>query len=220
MTNVSKTPEKRRIRKQLIRAALDSLGRQGYIVEKVRGGGTGRLRRISKNGKARLAAIRTTQDTWLAFPRNDDDTGWVTLSDVDVVVVASVDDPLNPKFAKVHLLEGKEMRDRFDRAYAARCAAGHTIPLGRGVWLALYDDEATTPVQRVGAGAGNVHPPVAEVPLEGGDEPEIGAVVTTTRQPNGTSDADEHPLTIAEAKTRLARTLGVDPSSIKITVEA
>src|SRR5262245_61994256 len=101
MTNVSKTPEKKRIRKQLVRAALNTLERQGYKVDKVRGGGTGRLRRIGKNGKSRLAAIRTTQDTWLAFHRNENDTEWVTLADVDVVVVASVDDPPNPKFAKV-----------------------------------------------------------------------------------------------------------------------
>ena len=33
-------------------------------------------------------------------------------------------------------------------------------------------------------------------------------------------DANDGPLTIAEAKSRLARTLGVDPTSIKITVEA
>ncbi|MFO1069692.1 MAG: hypothetical protein U1E14_14325 [Geminicoccaceae bacterium] len=31
---------------------------------------------------------------------------------------------------------------------------------------------------------------------------------------------EEAPLTIAEAKRRLAQTLGVDPSSIRITVEA
>jgi len=34
------------------------------------------------------------------------------------------------------------------------------------------------------------------------------------------SNDDAGPLTIAQAKTRLAQTLGVDPGSIKITVEA
>jgi hypothetical protein len=33
-------------------------------------------------------------------------------------------------------------------------------------------------------------------------------------------DDDDEPLTVAPAKTRLARTLGVDPSSIKTSVEA
>jgi hypothetical protein len=33
-------------------------------------------------------------------------------------------------------------------------------------------------------------------------------------------DHEDKPLTIAEAKRRLAMTLGVNPSSIKITVEA
>jgi hypothetical protein len=33
-------------------------------------------------------------------------------------------------------------------------------------------------------------------------------------------ESDDEPLTIAQAKARLARTLGVAPASIKITVEA
>ena len=36
----------------------------------------------------------------------------------------------------------------------------------------------------------------------------------------GKPDVDEQSLTIAQAKTKLARTFGVDPSNIKITVEA
>ena len=145
MTDVSKTPEKKRIRIQLVNAAIQAVERQGWKVAKVHGGGTGRLRRISKNGTTRLMAIRTTQDTWIAFPRNEDDTKWVTLSDVDVIVAASVDDPANPRFAQVHMIDADEMRDRFDRAYAARRAADHTIPLGRGVWVSLYHEEGDQP---------------------------------------------------------------------------
>ena len=126
------------------------------------------------------------------------------------------------------MIDANEMRDRFDRAYAARLAADHTIPMKRGVWLSLYEEEGTNPVQRVGAGAGLTNQPIAkEVPLGEFDTP-----VAPTKQPNLPSDyrttqyvqnlpsVDEPPLTIAEAKTRLARMFGVDPSSIKITVEA
>ena len=111
------------------------------------------------------------------------------------------------------MIKADDMQGRFDRAYAARLAAGHTI--SHGVWLSLYEEEGTSPVQRVGAGAGIANPPIAVVPLGESDTP-----VAQTKQPNWASDIDEQSLTIAQAKTRLARTFGVDPSSIKITVEA
>jgi hypothetical protein len=218
VTDVFKRPEKKPIRAKLVGAAISTLEEEGWKLAKVRGIGKGRVRRITKNGVSKLAAIRTTQDTWIAFPRNADDTRWITLSDVDVVVAASVDDGANPRFAQVHMIDATEMRDRFDRAYAARLAAGHTIPIGRGVWLPLYDEEGTSPVQRVGAGAGLVHKPIARVPL---DDTGGGASSLQASTPPPPLDAtDDIPLTIAEAKARLARTLGVSPTSIKITVEA
>ena len=220
MTDVSKTPEKKRIRKRLVSAALETLEREGWTVARVTGVGTGRVRRISRKGVSRLAAIRTSQDTWIAFPRSLDDKKWITLSDVDVIVAASVDDPITPKFAQVHMFEADEMRDRFDRAYAARIAAGHSIPLGRGVWVALYQEEGTSPVQRVGAGAGLVHPPLARGPLDAERATEPGMPAAARVEGKDRNGNDGEPLTIAEAKRRLARSLGVDESSIKITVEA
>jgi hypothetical protein len=220
MANVTKTPEKKRIRRALVNAALKTLEQQGWKVARVKGGGKGRVRRITKNGKSHLAVIRTSQDQFLAFPRNEDDTGWVTLDDMEYVVAASVDDVEAPKTALVHIFDASDIRDRFDRAYAARRKAGHKIPLGRGLWLSLYDDEATDPVTRIGAGAGAVHRPIARIPLDqvAGSEPppRVPRSGAAAAEP----DDDFQPLTIAEAKARLARTLGVDPGSIKITVEA
>jgi hypothetical protein len=217
MTNVSKTAEKNRIRKILIRAALTALDQQGWQVARVKG----RIRRITKNGKSLLAAIRTSQDTWIAFPRTRDGKKWKTLSDVEVVVAASVDDPSNPKIALVHMFAAKELLERFDRAYAARQAAGHTIQKGRGVWVSLYHDEATEPVYRVGAGIGIVHPPIAHIPLDASELSGAGMKPPTPGPaPSDDMADDDEPLTIAQAKARLARTLGVDVSSIKITVEA
>jgi hypothetical protein len=118
----------------------------------------------------------------------------------------------DPKFAQVHMMEADEMRLRFDRAYAARKAADYEIPLGRGVWVSLYDRDSTDPVTHVGAGAGLDHPPIARVQLE----PEASDIGAETKG----SDNSDKPLTIGEAKRRLAMTLGVDPSNIKITVEA
>jgi hypothetical protein len=221
MTNIFKSPEKVSMKTQLFNIAVDALEKAGWKVERVQGSGKSSVRRITKGAVSKTVSIRTTQDTWIAFPRIGNDKGWRTLDEVDAVVPVSVDDRHNPKFAKVHLIDGDEMRDRFDRAYAARMKAGHKIPIGRGVWVSLYLPEAQDPVSHVGAGAGLKYPPLATVPLtpehiaameetSGADEADVGAV----------EESEEAPLSIAEAKRRLAKTLGVDPANIKITVEA
>ena len=210
MTNVFATPEKVTRRDRLFQIGIETLQQEGWKVEKIPGLGKSSVRRITKGGNSRKVSIRTSQDTWIAFPRNKQDNGWITLSDVDVVLAVSVDDHDDPKFAQVHMIEGDEMRQRFDRAYAARNAAGYNIPLGRGVWVSLYDPDATDPVTHVGGGAGLDHAPIARISLE----PE------ESNSDDADNDNRDRPLTIAEAKRRLAMTLGVDPSSIKITVEA
>ena len=217
MTDVG-GPDKTRIRRLLVDSCIQVLEREGWRVTKVSGFGNARIRRIARDGKSKLAAIRTTQDQWLAFPRAKDDTRWATLSDVDVVVVASVD-PGDPLFARIHMMDADELQGRFDRAYAARRAANHTIPRGRGVWIALYQNEASDPVTLVGAGAGIANPPIARVELTGIDAPAAGAPLATATEPASAGDPDERTLTIAEAKAGLARSFGVTPSNIKITIE-
>ncbi len=217
MTDVG-GPEKTRIRRLLVDACLQVLEREGWRVTKASGFGNARIRRIAKGGKSMLAAIRTTQDQWLAFPRTKDNTQWATLSDVDVVVVASLD-PGDPQYARIHMIDADELQGRFDRAYDARRAASHSIPPGRGVWIALYEHESTDPITLVGAGAGIANPPIARVRLT-----EVAAPAASSPAPAvpavSTSTAEVRALTIAEAKAGLARTFGVDPSNIKITVEA
>lgn len=222
MTDVLKTPEKKRIRIALLNAAFSVLEREGWKVGEEDGGVRGRVRQITKDGRKVLAAIRTTQDTYIAFHRNEDDTKWVTLSDVDVVIVASVDSGEQPKFAQVHILDAKELQKRFDRAYTARRKAGHSldsIRKGRGVWISLYLPESNEPVNRVGAGIGLEHPPIVKVAL--GQPVSAAAAPTPSLSAAGAGgDDDFAPLTFAQAKIRLARTLGIDPANIKITVEA
>jgi hypothetical protein len=111
------------------------------------------------------------------------------------------------------MLPGDEMRDRFNRTYVARLKAGHTIPVGRGVWLSLYADESSNPVHHVGAGAGNKYPPFAKIPLD------PAALISADNDTDEEEPKAEESLSIAEAKRRLAITFGVDPSSIKIIVE-
>jgi hypothetical protein len=211
MTDVYGSYEKIERRSRLFQVGVEALQKGGWTVERVQGSGKASVRKITKAGKSQLVSIRTTQDTWIAFPRTKDDKDWVTLSEVDSVVAVSLDDARDPKFVKVHMVDGREMLDRFNRAYAARVKAGHRIPAGRGVWVSLYIKESNHP-RYVGAGAGLKYPPIATVPLDPKARLEV--------EEKAASGDDEAPLTIAEAKRRLALSLGVNPGSIKITVEA
>jgi hypothetical protein len=219
MTNVSATPEKIAIRRGLRAAAEAVLKEQGNKVERVQGGGKSSLRRITKGGVSKLVSIRTTQDRWIAFPRNKQDTGFTTLEEVDLVVAASVDDQHNPRFAKIHLLPGDEMRQRFERAYEARKRAGYTLPSGRGVWVSLYEQEMRDPVNRVGAGAGRKYAAteVPLVPVDGASEDDDDVDADGETQEAAIAEA---PLTIAEAKRRLAASFGVSVDDIKITISS
>lgn len=217
MTNIFATPEKVSLRTRLFQAAEEALEKEGWKVERIARSGKASIRRITKGKIQKTVSIRTTQDTWIAFPRTPADDAWATLADVDYVVASSVDNRDNPQFARVHLIEGDEMRARFDRAYAARKKAGYTMHIGRGIWLSLYDKEANDPVTHVGAGAGLDHPAIATVPLTG---LEADSTMEEVDTPPAEDVPNEAPLSIAEAKRRLAVTLGVDPANIKITVEA
>lgn len=215
MTNIFGGADKGPMKTRLFNIGVEALEGAGWKVERVPGSGKSSVRRITKGSASKVVSIRTTQDTWIAFPRLEDDKGWRTLDEVDAVVPVSVDDRQSPKFAKVHIVDGGEMRDRFNRAYTARKQAGHSIPIGRGVWVSLYHPESQDPVSHVGAGAGLKFPAIATVPLA----PDVIAAV---KQAGIEPDAfpEELPLTIAEAKRRLAVTFGVEPTAIKITVEA
>jgi hypothetical protein len=228
MTNVS-GPGKVAVRNFLKRTALRELERQGYKVERIPRAGKSSLRMITKDGASQKVTIRTSQDTWYAFPRNDTNTGWSTLEDAEVVVVASLTEKESAR-ANFHIMPADDIRARFDRAYTARVKAGHVIPEKRGIWLSLYEPEGDSPVSHVGAGAGLAYKPfAAEVPIVidakdlGAEDDEDIVEKAFPLPPQAaaapTTASDDSTLTIAEAKRRLALTFGVDPSAIKIIVE-
>jgi hypothetical protein len=214
MANIFATPEKKSTRDRLFQIGLETLHDQGFKVERIPKCGKASVRRITKAGKSQKVAIRTSQDRLISFPRDHADKIWVTLSEVDVVIVVSVDDSQNPKFALVHMIDADQLRQRFDRSYRARMEAGYRIPVGHGVWLSLYDRDATEPVNHVGAGVALDYPEIARVPLEPEGSYSHATVATKALNEN------DKPLFIPEAKRRLAKTFGVEESSIKITVEA
>jgi hypothetical protein len=225
MTNIFKTQEKVDLGHFLFQTGIDVLERDGWTVERVQSSGLPSLRRISKAGKSYQVAIKKTQDTYLAFARNKADTEWATLSEVDFVVVVSVDNRENPKFANVHMLDAADVRDRFDRAYAARRVAGHRIPVGRGVWIPLYLPDATSPPAQVGGGLGLENQPIAQIPLQAqaAQQPKPELAIERAKAVSAVPSKNHNEpslLSIPEAKRQLALALGVDVSSIRITVEA
>ncbi|MFT9468829.1 hypothetical protein [Gluconobacter potus] len=216
MANIFEDPKKAARKAQLFEAGIHALENDGWQVEKIPGFGKGSVRKITKGSQERIVSIRTTQDQWIAFPRNDAGDAWVTLSDVDAVVAVSVDDKENPRFAQVHLIEGDEMRARFDRAYQARIKAGHSVPKKRrGIWISLYDEEASSPVSRVGAGAGIAHKPIARIPLA-----EPGLPAEQEKKEAGHAGTDLRPLSISDAKKSLSMFLGVPEESIEIIIRS
>jgi hypothetical protein len=227
MTNIFGKPEKKAIRDALFATAVQALEEQGYKVERIARIGKSSVRLITKNRVSKKVSIRTTQDTWIAFPRNKANNGWATLEGVDFVVAASVDNPDDPRSAKIHMIPADEMRERFDRNYAARVDAGYQMDDGRGVWVSLYFQDAKDPVTHVGAGAGLKHRTIKEVPLTPGGTASPNTDDTEQEDGDlGASEAhidakpDEQPLTIAEAKRRLALSLGVGVDDIKITISS
>ncbi|MFH7812974.1 MULTISPECIES: hypothetical protein [Acetobacteraceae] len=216
MANIFEGPKKAARKAQLFEAGIHALENDGWQVEKIPGFGKGSVRKITKGSQERIVSIRTTQDQWIAFPRNDAGDAWVTLSDVDAIVAVSVDDKENPRFAQVHLIEGDEMRARFDRAYQARIKAGHSVPKKRrGIWISLYDEEASSPVSRVGAGAGIAHKPIARIPLA-----EPGLPAEQEKKEAGHAGTDLRPLSISDAKKSLSMFLGVPEESIEIIIRS
>ncbi|WP_421863620.1 hypothetical protein [Parvibaculum sp.] len=215
MTNVFGTTEKVLNRRRLVDLGEEALKKGGWRVERIQGVGKSSVRRIVKGAERHTVSIRTTQDTWIAFPRNENDSGWVTLDDVDYVVAVTVDDKDAPKEGLVYMIEGDEMRERFDRAYRARLDAGHSIPVGRGVWVSMFLAEDPSAASSVGGGIALGREPLLAMQLDassGEDKSESSAPVS--------AGDEEAPLTIADAKRRLARSLGIDPQKIKIVIEA
>lgn len=214
MTNVFGTPEKATNRRKLFELGERALEQAGWRIERIQGIGKSSVRRIVKGAEQHTVSIRTTQDTWIAFPRNDDDSGWVTLDDVDYVVAVTVDDKDSPKRGLVYMVDGDEIRERFDRAYRARLDAGHSIPLGRGVWVSMFVVEDPDAPSSIGGGIALGKQPLLSVKLgDVGGEAVAESVQASTPH-------HEAPLTIAEAKRRLAQSLGIDPEKVKIVIEA
>jgi hypothetical protein len=198
----------------------------GYKLDRVPGRGLSNVWTITKSGKSQRASIRTTRDRWFAFPPLEGGKKWKTLDDVDVVIVAAVDDRHEPENVEVYIFPATEVRERFDAAFAARIAAGQTVRNNFGMWVRLDQDARNIPAS-VGSGIIDKYKAVAVFPIadlltDSGDAEGMALEEVADAEVDAVDGAldNDPPLTINEAKRRLALAFGVKPENVKITVEA
>ena len=201
----------------LVNAATRALKEAGYAPQRLPGRGRANVWKIEEGGQAKRVSVRTTRDRWFAFPPLNNGTKWKTLSDADIVVVASVDNPDDPNRIEVYRFDADEVRSRFDAAYKARIQAGRSEPDNFGMWVALDADSRGLPAS-VGSGLASEHGPIAVYPLD----QLIGA---TGDQVTDRAEDDEAPElgpdTIAEimmhARKRIATLSGVSVEAVKLS---
>jgi hypothetical protein len=123
----------------------------------------------------------------------------------------------------VHWLPAADVRARFETAYRARLAAGNVVPLGRGLWLSLYDQNAPSPVSHVGGGFGLDYPAKATQALSAllDGTPTFGEALAPEGPVDPTLDeeTDGTGFDLLVAKQRIARALNVPVEAVKITIE-
>ncbi len=149
----------------LVQAAKQALEAQGFTMQRVPGRGLSNIWTIEKDGKSQVASIRTTQDRWFAFPPLNGGTGWKTLDDAEIVIVAAVDDREDPENAEVYMFPADEVRKRFDAAYAARIEQGRSVRDNFGMWVGL-DLDTRTNVVSVGSGIAEQYKALATYPIK------------------------------------------------------
>lgn len=228
MTNIFGTPDKGLYAKRLFEIGIQYLQDQGYEISRVPRAGKKSLRRVKRDGREFNVAIRTSQDQWFAFPRDKETGQWMGMDDVDVelviVVALNTRDKDKDKIGWVHEFPASEVRERLNKNYSARIKDNPNVNISHGNWISLYDEEAKEPTSYVAAGIGLLYPPKVRIPLlianeDEFEEDDLAEAIDIDEHPSLTAKGNDEPLTIAEAKRRLALTFGVDPSAIKITVE-
>lgn len=202
----------------LLNAAARALKEAGFAPERLPGRGLSSVWEIEEAGQRKRVAVRTTKDRWLAFPPREGGTKWKTLDDVDIVVVATLNNRNNPQNIEVYRFDAEEVRRRFNQSHAARLDAGQKIWDNHGLWINLDRDDRELTIS-VGSGLAADYPPFATFPLA-----DLLAKAAPAPSPLALRESDApdtpSPRTIAEvmdwARRRIAALSGVDPDSVKL----
>lgn len=209
-----------KIKQNLFQVGVSALAANGWTIERIRGFGKSSVRRLSKGDTTFIASIRTSQNCRLGFHRRNaelgemDQNGWATLGEVDQVVVVTFDDPDNPKAVRVYLfsqLETEDLRERFDRVYHARRDAKQPLSKTHLTWIALFGEPNPKVPTLAGDGPCENKTPIYQV--------SYADFIADFNPESQIPSSAEEPLSIAEAKRRLALSYDVDPANVKITIE-
>ncbi|MHC2001820.1 hypothetical protein ACYQR9_15475 [Methylobacterium sp. CM6241] len=176
-------------------------------------------------GEDTSVGIKTSADRWVGIPR-DASGGWGLVSQAKEIFVVTFDDRFAMNRLQIIAFAPKVLIEMGTKVYARAQKEGQT-----GIqWIPL-DEHANRSGTSMAAGHllphGNV---VFDEPIEWldvdtvhGDTTEAEEVeVEAEPEPVATSTPQAEPLrlTIPEAKAALARTFGVSPEAISITVNA
>jgi hypothetical protein len=219
-TNFNNMAESERWR-LMVSAATKAAGYVGYKLSKIPGRGRSNTWAAEIEGKKYRAAIRTSQDRWLAFPPLKNGAAWKTLDDVDMLIIATVNDTDDPTVVEVYTATADEARKRFDAAYQARTSAGLVVKERYGMWINLDRDDRDTPAA-VGAGLVEGRKPIGVYPI-------ADLIAAGTSGEIALSDADPEeveepqPQTIASvmawARNRVAEIAGVQPEAVSLELK-
>jgi hypothetical protein len=205
----------------LCEAAKRAMTTAGYELARVPGRGLSNIWLFERNGKRGSASIRTSRDRWFAFPPMAGGTRWKTLDDVDIVLVAAVDNPDLPEMVEIYIFDAATVRSRFQSAHEARIAAGHRVKDDFGMWLKLDRDDRGLPTS-VGSGLADQRPPVARVriaDLLAGQEVEAPATVPALTENVSPVPGETISHIMAAARERVAAVAGVRPEAVKLDVK-
>lgn len=210
----------------MVGAAVKGAKAAGYTMKRQPGRGLSNTYEMTRDGKTRIASVRTTRDRYIAFPPLNGGQNWKTLDNADLVLVSAVNDPGNPQSIDVYLFPGDEVRNRFNAAYAARIENGHTVRDDFGMWVMIDkgDDEI---INQIGHSLALDYPAIAHYTideLEAGAEPETKqtaivaeakAEVATEVRPTLKTVAD----VLAFAREKIASLTGMPLETIKLDLK-
>ncbi len=206
----------------MVHAAKKGAESQGLALSRVPGRGLSNVWKAEKGGKKQLVSIRTTRDRWIAFQPLEYGKKWKTLHNVDLVIVAAVDDREDPKNIQVYIFPVEEVRQRFDAAYKARSDEGHKNKDNFGMWVNLDTDNRGIAAS-VGSGLADKYKPIATYSIEAlaADMPEADAVDKVDA--TNAEEKETQPGTIAEvmawARTKVAEHAGVSVDRVKLDLK-
>ena len=149
----------------MVRGALKGAEQAGYTLKRQPGRGLSNTYEMTKDGKVKVASVRTTQDRWIAFPPLNEGKRWKTLDEVELVLVSAVDSRENPQNVDVYLFPADEVRRRFDASYAARITQGHTVRDNYGMWV-LLDKGDDQVISQVGHSLALDYPAIAHFTID------------------------------------------------------